>query len=233
MKAIDRIYKYLEFKRIPPTRFEKTILLSNGYLATQLKRNADLGEGVFLKIVNNCLDINPNWLLTGKGEMLITENTDSIIEYTNQNKSILVTEPKANYTISNSIPFVDVAAISDFGASNFTVSALDVKDYYMVPKFNHKQIDFMIEVEGNSMYPKYNSGDVVACKIIRNSKFLQWNKIHVLATKEQGVIIKRLKEHTSQETLTLLSDNESYPPFHVSLDEITGIALVVGVISLE
>jgi hypothetical protein len=45
--------------------------LSNGYLGKQLARNADLGEGVMNRILENCPDINSNWLLTGKGEMLI------------------------------------------------------------------------------------------------------------------------------------------------------------------
>jgi hypothetical protein len=44
--------------------------LSNGYLGKQLARNADLGEGVMNRILENCPDIDSNWLLTGKGEML-------------------------------------------------------------------------------------------------------------------------------------------------------------------
>ncbi len=70
MKAIGRLFKYLKYKKIPHTRFEKEVGLSNGYLNTQLKRDADLGEGVLNKIVNYCLDLNSDWLLTGKGSML-------------------------------------------------------------------------------------------------------------------------------------------------------------------
>ena len=83
MKAIERFYQYLDTKNIKPTRFEKEIGLSNGYLGTQLKRNADLGEGVMIKIIDNCLELNPEWLLTGKGEML---KNDKIEEYNPQIK---------------------------------------------------------------------------------------------------------------------------------------------------
>ena len=38
MKAIERLYQYLDYKGVKPTRFEKEIGLSNGYLGTQLKR---------------------------------------------------------------------------------------------------------------------------------------------------------------------------------------------------
>ena len=70
MKSIDRLFQYFDYKGIKPTRFEKEYGLSNGYLTQQLKRNADIGESILIKIINNCQDINPGWLLTGEGEML-------------------------------------------------------------------------------------------------------------------------------------------------------------------
>jgi hypothetical protein len=70
MKAIERVKQYIDFKGLNNSSFEKKIELSNGYIGTQMKRKADLGEGVLIKILDNCLDINPEWLLTGKGEML-------------------------------------------------------------------------------------------------------------------------------------------------------------------
>lgn len=78
MKAINRLIEYLQYRKLAPTRAEKEWGLSNGYFGTQLKREADLGEGVFIKIIDNCLDINPEWLLTGRGEML--KNSNGIVE---------------------------------------------------------------------------------------------------------------------------------------------------------
>ena len=73
MKAINRVIHYIDNKGINNSSFEKICGLSNGYLGTQLKRNADLGEGVLNKILDNCLDMSPEWLLTGKGSMLKDE----------------------------------------------------------------------------------------------------------------------------------------------------------------
>jgi putative phage repressor len=73
MKSIKRIKQYIDFKGFTNSSFEKEIGVSNGYIGTQLKRNADLGEGILNKIINNCLDLNPEWLLTGKGQMLNTK----------------------------------------------------------------------------------------------------------------------------------------------------------------
>lgn len=79
MKIINRLYQYFEFKGIKPTRFEKEIGLSNGYLGNQLKRSADLGESIVYNIVKNCRDLNIIWLLTGEGEMLNQEPEHNVV----------------------------------------------------------------------------------------------------------------------------------------------------------
>jgi len=70
MKAIERLKQYIDFKGSNNSLFEKEIGMSNGYIGTQLKRKADLGEGVIVKILENCLDMNLEWLITGKGKMI-------------------------------------------------------------------------------------------------------------------------------------------------------------------
>ena len=72
-KIIVRLFHFLKEIKVPHTRFEKEIGLSNGYLKTQLRRNADLGETVIRKIVDNSLSLNLDWLLTGRGEMFRSE----------------------------------------------------------------------------------------------------------------------------------------------------------------
>ena len=69
MKAIDRLYQYLDKKGLKPTAVEKEIGLSNGYLSAQKKRSADIGEGVILKIIDYFRDIDIVWLLTGQGNI--------------------------------------------------------------------------------------------------------------------------------------------------------------------
>lgn len=132
---------------------------------------------------------------------------------------------------TKSIPLVSATAVGGLGNSIFAIGQKDVKDHYVIPKFQNKKVDFMIEVEGSSMYPKYNSGDVVACRIINDQTFIQWNKTHVISTKDQGIIIKRINPGT--DGLMMVSDNKEYPPFEVPKSEIDGIAIVVGVIRLE
>ena len=237
MNAIDRIKQYIENKGLNNSSFEKKIGLSNGYIGTQLKRNASLGEDIMNKILDNCLDINPAWLLTGKGEMLIEKKKEDPLKEAERleliNKYTEKLRKEEGGLIEQRYPLVNATAIGGFGNSKFAIEERDVKDYYVIPKFKHKQIDFMIEVEGSSMYPKYNSGDVVACRIINEKNFIQWNKTHVVATRDQGIIIKRIKPGTSESVFRMVSDNKDYDPFEIHTDDISGVALVVGVIRLE
>ena len=131
----------------------------------------------------------------------------------------------------DAIPLVGVEALGGMGNITFRIEEKDIQDEYVVPDFNH--ISFMLRVKGGSMYPKYSSGDVIACRIIKESKFIQWGKVYVIATKEQGILVKRLKKSDAKNHIVAVSDNPAYDPFEIPMNEIDGIALVVGVIRLE
>ena len=214
---VSRLKDYLEYKDISVSVAEKEVGISNASLSKPFKNGTAIKTDTLEKFLKKYTDINSDWLFSGVLPM-IKKTTDAV----------------ANVVQLNSgIPFVSVTAIGGFGSTNFAIQQEDIKEYYVIPKFKHKKIDFMIEVEGSSMYPKYSSGDVVACTIIKESSFIQWNKTHVVITREQGIIIKRLKKSDIEDNLIMISDNKSYEPFEVNKKDITGIALVVGVIRLE
>lgn len=129
------------------------------------------------------------------------------------------------------IPLVSQEAAAGFGSENFAITEQDIKDRYVIPDFNG--IDFMIRVKGSSMYPKYSSGDIIACRKLTDRNFIQWNKPHLVATRDQGILVKRLKRSEKVGFLLAVSDNKDYDPFDIPENEITGIAIVVGVIRLE
>ena len=213
----ERVLYFTDYKGFAKENFFEELGVTYGTFKGKAKEKA-LSSDVLAKIVSKYPELNPEWLLTGEGEMLKSETTKT---ETSKEESV------------KGIPLVNATAIGGYGNNVFSFEERDVKDYYVIPKFKHKQVDFMIEVEGSSMYPKYNSGDVVACRIIKERNFIQWNKTHVIATREQGIIIKRIKPSDAPNSLLMVSDNESYDPFNVPEEEIEGLAIVVGVIRLE
>lgn len=165
--------------------------------------------------INKFMGINSEWLLTGKGEM--EKKSTSAVKSNN----------------SNGIPMLPFEAFAGIGYDVEGVNFDVIKERYEIPLFNGIKIDFMLPVRGSSMYPKYSSGDVVACRLITDKLFYQWNKVYVLDTISQGVIMKRLKKSDNTDMIICKSDNEKYEPFEVPVSDIRNIALVVGVVRLE
>jgi repressor LexA len=182
-----------------------------------LDKNNGMSEENIARIIAQYPEINIEWLITGRGEMF-------------KNSAHIAPSESAKIT---GYPLVTQDAVAGLGNGKFLISDGDVIDYYNIPKYKNIRIDFLTEVCGSSMYPKYNSGDIIACKIIDEKKFIQWNKCHVIVTKDQGILIKRVRKNDDPDTILAVSDNKNYEPFVIPINEINSIALVVGVIKLE
>lgn len=207
-------------------KFATLLGLSPQTISAWLARNTFDSELIYTK----CRDLSAKWLLSGGNGDMLSDQPSTINDYKEPDAIPLCPEC-AN--MGKPIPLVDAFAAAGFGNSNFSIAEHDVKEYYVVPKFKHCHVDFMIEVSGLSMYPHFNSGDVIACSILHNTGFIQWNKCHVIATREQGMLVKRLMPGEDKKHLRAISDNKEYPPFEIPVDEITGIAIVVGSVGLE
>lgn len=167
-------------------------------------------------------NISLQWLLTGKGEML----KDKHINYQRQ-KELAYHVPEGSH---EGIPLIPVEAMAGALTSERTVLEYEC-ERYVVPVF--KGADFLIPVKGSSMYPKYSSGDIVACQRVPMSDlFFQWNKVYVIDT-NQGALIKRIKPGSTPDKVLIVSDNEKYDPFELPISAIHAVALVIGVIRLE
>jgi len=211
--TIDRIKQFIDYKGLSIRKFSNEIGVSHSLIG----KTKSIGSDKLETILSVYPELSAEWLLTGKGKW---KKEPSSIE--------APLEVDMKY-----MPLVSIATIENFGRGPFLIKEKEVMAYYKVPKFRHKKIDFMIEIEDISMYPRYASGDVAACTIILESSFIQWNKVHVIATKGQGVIIKRVQKSLKTDCLKMVSDNKKYGSFDIPIKEITGIAIIAGIIKLE
>lgn len=108
---------------------------------------------------------------------------------------------------SKGIPLIPIEAMADWGTGEVQVMGYEM-GLYKVPEFDNIKVDFMIRARGSSMYPKYNSGDALACLKV----FLQWNKVYVLDT-SQGAMVKRIKQSDKENHILCVSDNPKLRPF--------------------
>jgi phage repressor protein C with HTH and peptisase S24 domain len=233
MKAIERLKKYIDYKGFNNSSFEKENGLSNGYIATQLKRNADLGEGVLNKILDNCLDMDPLWVLTGKGSMLKSEKAYDALEGNN-----MVHEPKTSYfklkTDNNeqnqAVPLYDIQASASVVALFKDSMSESPIDHISIP--NLPKCDGAIYVSGDSMYPLLKSGDIIMYKKIGTSiDNMFWGEMYLVSLinddGDEFVMVKWLhKSELGSEYVKLVSENRHHQPKDFHIKNIKGLALI-------
>lgn len=214
MSDKDRIKKFLEYKHISKNKFYSQTGLSIGFLDS----GSSLGVDKARIIINTYPDINLNWLILGEGDMLRSD-ADAQIQ-------VAAAEP----TAVGGIPLIPIEAMAGVLSGNSTQVMERECEHYNIPMF--KGAEFLIRISGDSMQPKYYSGDIVACKRLPLDTFFQWNRVYVVDS-EQGVIIKRVRRGSDDRHIVFVSDNTAYEPFELPLEKIYSIALVVGVVRAE
>ena len=236
----ERVLQLAENVEVSKQEFFRKINITYGNFTGEKKKrplNSDAIENILLIYPQT----NPAWLLTGKGKMLVadqdslqppsydmlTHNKDKDKGGRFKNKSEKTLLPD-----KNGLPLIPLDAMAGYGEGSMQILEHELERYY-VPEFAQLNATYMIRVKGNSMQPRFNSGDIVACKQLELSGiFFQWNKVYVLDT-AQGPLIKRIHKGPDDKNITLISDNEEYSPFDIAIADLNAVALVVGVIGVE
>ncbi|MBR5824182.1 MAG: helix-turn-helix domain-containing protein [Paludibacteraceae bacterium] len=210
MSKRDRLQRLIDYySGGNKTQFANKLGITPQGISSWVSRDTFDIELVYAK----CENVSAQWLLTGEGEML-----DEGCQLTTGERKPL------------GIPLLPVEAVAGVLSGNdMQVMEYDC-EYFDVPTF--KGAEFLIRVTGDSMQPKYYSGDIVACKRLPIDTFFQWNRVYVIGS-EQGVILKRVRQGSDAEHITLVSENTDYAPFELSLSKVHSIALVVGVVRAE
>lgn len=213
MSVLDRVVELCEYKGFTIKSFEKEMGFSNASISAQVKKNGTIGADRVEKILLKYPEVSPSWLILGVGDMLASPSAQ-----------MLPATPETG------IPLIPVDAMAGWLTGEVQFSPDDIA-YYSLPNF--RGADFIIKVKGDSMQPKYYSGDLAVCKKLPLSDlFFQWGKTYVLDT-DQGALIKRIDKGESKETISLVSYNREYAPFELHRSSIHNVALVMGIIREE
>ena len=148
-----------------PTRFAKYIGVAPSTISTWLARDSFDYDLLFAK----CEMISPEWLLTGKGSMLKSDEQP-------------LPEAKKTSSRHKGIPLIPMEAIAGFPAIDNDGVSFDDCQHYSIPEFEAKGANFLIRVSGDSMTPLYCNGDIIACRKISEIHFFQWGGVYVLDT---------------------------------------------------
>jgi len=87
-----------------------------------------------------------------------------------------------------------------------------------------------IRLVGDSMYPRYKSGQVLVFKEWRES-FVEFGQVYLIITRTGYRMVKYLQPAPEDGKLTCVSENrEQYPPFPIEIESIYRLYLVKGTI---
>lgn len=220
--------------------FESQAGITQGVLSNAIKKNSDISSINLSKIIDTYSEFDAHWLLTGEGDMMRAPEVPT--EQTLPINNSVESEPKelelpstdefeyVNNDNEGKIPIVHELSFATIDPDE--PSTIKADEYYFIKEF--RNADFMMRVTGDSMYPRYKPGDLIACRNIRYTNFYQWGKVYALLTCHQGIIIGRVYEHHQYKIfIRVKSDNPSYPEWEIPIDEVARAAIIIGSISLD
>lgn len=213
----QRLLLYVENLGQSVRSFEQDCGLGNGTIGSIGVKGPSVG--IVSKIAYAHPDLNLNWLLTGDGNMLRDIDDSS-----------RGSAPSDIHTL----PILPFSAMAGTLSENLPSAFLESMEKCYVPDFTARGADYAIRVDGDSMYPRYHNGEILAIKVIKDPTFFQWGKVYVLAT-NQGCVIKRLfPDPEDKNGIICHSENfENYPDYKITKADIFDVAIVVGHIGIE
>lgn len=171
-------------------------------------------------ITNKFENLNPGWLLTGKGKMINEDQEATPIVYQPSTKS---TEKKRDV---QNIPLYDINAAAGLKLL-FAGNKQNIVDTIRIP--NLSKVDGAMFITGDSMYPLMKSGDIVIFKQIHNIDYLHLGDIYILSYEINGddyVVVKYVNHSDKEGHVKLVSYNDHYTPIDIPISAINTIALV-------
>jgi hypothetical protein len=223
MKSSDRILQFISYKGISKREFYANTGLSNGFL----DKASSIGSDKLEKIISAYPDLSLLFVVTGKGGMLnnsyadrdaslelpvrmsdvytpyertVNRDTDArakMGEYVNQ-KIILTPQ----YITVDSQGEENILHVSVRAAAGYLRGYADPVYLGKLPSFRLPGLSDAsyrsFTVDGDSMYPTLKNGQMVIGRWVEKLDYIREDRVHILVTKSDGIIVKRLLNRVEQ-----------------------------------
>jgi hypothetical protein len=151
MSVKERLREFVDYKNIGRNRFEELVEISIGYLST---KSPSVGSGIIEKIARIYNDLNLEWLITGKGDMI---------------KGTVKFDPKLVFA-----PLVSRYAQTEYITRLHEATYINTLPTLPIIVENDEKGGYIcFEMWDNSMNNgadnSYNQGDILICKEIDHS----------------------------------------------------------------
>lgn len=204
-EILDRIKQIMDGNKLNNSSFSKKIGVTASTINSMFEKQTNPSIDTLNKILNAFTYVNSDWLLRGYGNMLVN--------YTDEHK------PTGFY-----YPNVSAAAGMDKLMENSELERIPIN----IPNWE-KGIDF-INVYGDSMYPKFCSGEIIGVKEVE-LQYINYGFAYVVVLNDGQVLLKFIKKGTDKEHIILESENTFYEPKEYHLSQISKVFIIKGVIT--
>ncbi len=187
------------------TQVEFAALLGVSNTTADIERGrTKLSGKVVLELLKQ-FKINPLWLF-GESEQqyLETSNTSVIPKVvtvdSSQNDNMVLVNAKA--------------------AAGYPQNIADTSWYQQLPAFDFPIPEFRnatyrgFQVEGDSMLPNLHPGEWVLARAIEHIDHVSANKMYVVVLQD-SIMVKKIEKRPNSNNITLVSLNETYPPYDI------------------
>lgn len=206
----NRLYQFVSHLNITVSSFEKSCNLGNGFVS----KVGDTIRRTKLDLISKSYpELNIEWLKTGFGDMLNTDNSEV---------------SRSKNAMPSLLPYYDVDIT--LGFDNIINDQTTIPSYYLnIPAF--KNCDCAVPVYGRSMTPDINDGSIVAIKEVSLDSVLP-GEAYLIVTDEYRTVkyIRTCKGDPTK--LRLVPKNlEEFDEMILDKSKIRKVFMVKGVIT--
>ena len=236
MSIIERIYQLIDYKKDSVYKISNEIGVSNGYFSKTKAKNGSVGGDIIEKIVNYYTDVNVEWLLTGKGDMLKPRVED--IKNMTKEEQIKALKQIASgefFKKPNIVPFYENVATIGGTQLSADLSPVTAPTSYIDLGSMFPSANAAIRHFGESMR-EYPNGCILAIKKLNHLKSIIWGQNYVVETDEIRVTKKLQTCKDDKNCIMAYSTNLSthpdgtpiHEPFPIAKEDIRNLFQVVG-----
>ena len=189
--------------------FALSLKISATKLSEILNSRMKAGTDLLARICDE-YKISSDWLLTGKGPMIITEEKN---------------HPLINQDFQGS-PYYSVDFIGGFDLL-MNDQTINPAFYINYPPYNKDGVVW-VNLTGKSMEPELSNGDIIAIKPLNTPiQYLPTKEIYAIVTPEWRTV-KRIELSDREGFIRLLPSNPEYQAQEIPMEMITKVYAVLG-----
>ena len=185
------------------TDFAKLLGVSN--TTADIERGRTKLSGKVVVELLKQFKINPLWLFGESDNQYLETSNTSVIP-----KVVTVdSEDRENMVLVNAK-----------AAAGYPQNIQDVSWYKQLPAFDFPIPEFRnatyrgFQIEGDSMLPNLKPGEWVLARAVEHIDDVSANKMYVVVLQD-AVLVKKIERRPNSNNITLISLNETYPPYEI------------------